>query len=886
MVCQVPARAISGRYQVEALAPTSRHSINPPKSPQKPLPKAPEAILRPTKARRSSHQSGETSSNGSKRQGSKNKVPSSPYLEQAIAAKRVEPVMRVTSSELGASKRSPKSSASGDASEAAPPTKVTNSAPPTPSSPSSRRGSFSERTRSITRKFSFFKDSTDAKHSKSDMAIQGPQIHEPTMDASLSSPPQRVSLRKTDAASVSAYSASPTSPKKVTESPIVREASPQHISRSGEVVLTQSSYGTMNFLPAQPAISPLTDKSFTFGEEAWSQTHSRASSHQYMTPAISRQEAEHKNGPSHPLSNEVYQNLDVAKPSHRLPGITQDVIGDSTGTPSGLAGAYQSTEWNTNKSLGDWKPVENGRNNDDDFHQPLDTPKADPERAGTSTVSLPVGPQANFQVFQGPISPALTELEAPLPPSHPLLLDAQLPKPSASKTAPPTPPRNPARDLPLRHYRSQEQFTASGGSLRKDEEVVIPKRSNSQRASTQVSADIKTLLSESPLATALSPAPTQSSATPSPLRLLIDPSNTASVANTATQTSNSAISSAPVVESPPNSNGRSDLASGLRSGPPVTDAIVPNNIINPSKSNNEETLGIPPKQHSPSSSSPALSSNAQYKTSATHNTPFFLNPDSSAALIEFLATTPPSTPPGHKTESQSGKLGDVPATSQERSNPGKVSDVAATSQESSNPGKFGDVAATRQENSNPGNVSGVAATSQESSNAGKFSDVTATSRESNTPGDFNDAPATSQQSSNPGKDIEPATSAPPAPGLRGKTPIFKLGRSREEPPSNPPVASAEKTPKWKKMFGARGAARQKSAKAPPEVVIVGKGEWYKIDRKKKQKSQSSTSGEGQGPDVNGSAGPAGDRRTGTVEAGFMGVGKDGVWISGKNFLKT
>ena len=86
------------------------------------------------------------------------------------------------------------------------------------------------------------------------------------------------------------------------------------------------------------------------------------------------------------------------------------------------------------------------------------------------------------------------------------------------------------------------------------------------------------------------------------------------------------------------------------------------------------------------------------------------------------------------------------------------------------------------------------------------------------------------------------------------------------------------------MFGVRGTTKQKNPKAEPEVVVVGKGEWYKIDRKKKQKGQSSTQAGGQ--EVNGNPRLMDHKPTTTIGTGIMGSGKDAVWISGKNFVKS
>ena len=696
--------------------------------------------------------------------------------------------MRLPSSEVGRPIKSPKSRSSGEAPEAAPPFKSSSSTSPTPNSSSSRRGSFSERTRSISRKFSFFKDSKDDRQQNPDPATQGVQVHEPTGEIPMSSPTRRSSSRQANAASV------PTSPKKATESPIRWEANAQPISKSGEPVPAQGSYRITDFLPAQPAISPLTDKSFMFGEEFRSPTHSRSSSHQHVIPNIGRYEAEHRNHSS-PLSQAVYSNVDDAtKTSDRLPRPAQDVLEGSAKGLSVSTDTYQSTEWNAQTSPRHLKSTESDSNYGS---------------AETSTSPLLTSPRNNFQVFQEPTSPVITELEAPLPPSHPLLMEARHQKHFASRTAPSSPPLPPARDLPLRHYRSQEQFSASGTSFTKEKAMAVPQRSNSQRASTQVSLDIKDLLSHSMLTTTVFSAPPQSPAIPSTLGLAAGSSIMSPAANSAVQLYDSSVAAPPVLDSISNPNDGHEPPSGLQSDPPAAGSVdLITHTVTPPTTDNQEASKSSPQSLPPGSPAPDLSSSTHYKTSATNNAPFFLSPNSSAALIDFLAATPPTTPPELHAKTLSDKTEDVPTTSQENNIPGRNAEHAAT--------------------------------------------------------------------------------LPPAPEVRSKTNIPKPSHSAQGPTSALPSPSVEKKPKWKKLFGSRGSAKKKSAKTGPEVVVVGKGEWYKIDLKKKkqqQKGQSSTQ-EG-GPDVNGNRGPSVQKPTTTIEAGVMGVGKNGgVWISGKNFLKS
>lgn len=73
---------------------------------------------------------------------------------------------------------------------------------------------------------------------------------------------------------------------------------------------------------------------------------------------------------------------------------------------------------------------------------------------------------------------------------------------------------------------------------------------------------------------------------------------------------------------------------------------------------------------------------------------------------------------------------------------------------------------------------------------------------------------------------------------------------------------------------------------------MDKGEWYKIDRKKKNKNKQPTPNSvalEAKQDINGasgSAGPTNREPTSSIGTGIMGSGKDAVWISGKNFVKS
>jgi len=82
---------------------------------------------------------------------------------------------------------------------------------------------------------------------------------------------------------------------------------------------------------------------------------------------------------------------------------------------------------------------------------------------------------------------------------------------------------------------------------------------------------------------------------------------------------------------------------------------------------------------------------------------------------------------------------------------------------------------------------------------------------------------------------------------------------------------------WKKVFGG-GGSRKKGGKVMTEAMLNGGERVEKSKGKRKKDGSSSGCGEG---------GSAEAVRNGSGSGGgFMGVGRDGVWISRKNFLKT
>ena len=424
---------------------------------------------------------------------------------------------------------------------------------------------------------------------------------------------------------------------------------------------------------------------------------------------------------------------------------------------------------------------------------PSDSWAADAEKEFERRTSDP--PKAASPVQQIPKPqpiPAPDDSEGAVNTSHPLLLAERHTK-FSSRTNPAT-PRN-GRDLPLRHYHSQDALQRPMFSPSDEKEVFVPpKRSSSlvygqpDRAS---SAAMNSSLSL-PLTTNFSPPPKSSSAAPSPLNV------TQTQRSLTPQPTNVLKSSkASIITGPSSAEDSVSTPSAPSDGatPPAIQRSRSSGITH-SKSTPNLTAKKPDLDASDSETS---AQNGNVKTSATNNTPFYLNPISSAALIDFLASTPPPSPPGNHARSPSDQTG--------RKNKGAKKD-----------------------------------------RSGPFS-------------------------------IFPSSQAPGSPGGRAVT-ALNIPRDGSKTKTAPTVANsspAENKKGFKKFFGGVGSKKAKVGKSSTTEdlsLVIPEHDRYRTKKRTGKKGESAGANE--------------SKKEGEGEGGggFMGVGKDGVWISRKNFLKT
>ncbi|KAI4201740.1 MAG: hypothetical protein LQ346_002102 [Caloplaca aetnensis] len=676
----VPVRSVQGsRYMVEPRASSPISSMTPPKSPLKPLPN-PHASTRSSSQQHSQHSSSRSHSGQhdpkppvkhatAKPRSSRDIEPSSPRLERAMSAKRVEPILRDTAPEPSKAPKNPEppmpalSHGASTQEESTPmsshpqspasvvttnPTSPTRRAslraerapvvveapermrpnkstdpiiaaraveakPPIPARSASRTKpslvTFTERARfHLGRKKSACHELGGNDTSSTDLPIQNPSSHDSPHNRPPSPVFQRLSTRRANAISISTYSASasPTSPIKPADSPIFRNESPALKFDSGAPKPSHSSYSSISFLPPHPRLSPLPDYSTPPGE------------------AVPRPD----------------------KSLKRSSSVNSGTKSKRASTIDPQAEIRRSSSINTDNRR--TPTVKSGPGSE----RPLSVRHVHLKRS--SSINIPSS------------TPILDDAGGSVNLQHPLLREAR-----HAKFATATEPNSPIHrgDLPLRHYASASNIHSIGFAGRPREIMMPPKRTSSllYNPPAPISPSAHPALSSSSLAdyNRLSPAPAQSSATPAPLRVSSRPDTAASArrdlhtarSSPATARSDSSDDSEGATPPPIGRGVRSTTPSMARLNTNVHPKPQSEAATSPAvKSLLSRKSPTSPSTKSAGATSPTTSplsaEKPKFKTSATNNIPFYLNPASSTALIDFLASTPPpSSPhPQHKTD--------------------------------------------------------------------------------------------------------------------------------------------------------------------------------------------------------------------------------------------
>lgn len=875
--------------------------------------------------------------------------PSSKGAQPASSTIRVEPNMSAKIAE---------ETSAVDESELISLEKALELAPEIPARSLSRRTSMSitERRRSITRKLSFLKDNRDgeANTANANFHIQIQPIPDiPTHTASASML-QRHSSRRRAAMSVSVYSSSgsPTTPTGRTESPVPREASPPVVSASGEPVPAQSTYGTMSFLPM---ISPIRDISF-FDTELPSRGHSRAHSRsQSGVPIVlhsqpeeddshihplfreSRQESDrstetsgiqHKSSHNilHPSSNHSNKDSDdhtrpiqqqsdlsareikehensASHPDARIEGndVKEDVLDSNTITEL----APRSAIDNSNKLPQLISLPTSETNSKKQLQEMPRAPLSDSEKIDRDLIRshhllyAAMSKTENNLADPNPVAPsAQTETKSTSSTFHPLLEEVRHKK-FASKMGPLVPPRKITGDLPLRNYRSQESLLSQDLRPSRDDNIrTSRKRSSSvyQRGSRQFTSP----LASTPERASISYSPEEPSVA-APSSDLVTLPKQAIQNNTLAQPAEPDVTATPPAEFPDTAK---DLKQVTVSSPRSLESLATEKVgvhHMASKKNTTEseqkTSGSSENEAVNTAAAPSNPSNEKYKTSATNNAPFYLNPVSSAALLEFLAETPPASPP----------------------NPNKTQNLPLEATVTSQPVQR-DSSSKTMRNHNSASAPPPPSFWQVPSGppgpppSGPPPSVPQTLSKPRPP--IWPPPASGILSMAPGA-LPPAITRPlvplpppgppPASGSPGAPPP-EIARppppgTVSSPPPPPQSAAPKKSGGLKKFFGVGSSSNtsstRKKEKRPKGPLVIGEPQLIVVPnatKKEKGKAKASkTSKKGvesersKHDDSNGNdgSGNGNDKdKDNNPDDRFMGVGKDGVWISRQNFVKT
>ena len=812
---------------VEPHTKSPSHSMTPPKSPMKPLPTAPSTAAHSPSQQHSQQSTPRSSSQQTNmKHRSKNSIEktlksskdirhfessSPPRLERAMSAKRVEPILRDTTPEYTKPRKSPdppmpvkspqtivtQLSPKSNKSEASPSgvamsspdrvelatgseeairarspelmiaTKSTDpiiavrqaeAKPPIPIRSPSRKPSitnFTERARfHLGRRKSLSKEREQEDASSTSLPIQSPSADDSPIEQPPSPQIRRLSTRRANAASMSTYSSSPTSTVRQSESPVLRETSPPLLFDSGARKPSHTSYSSISFLPLHPQLSPLPDYSIPFEHESTFEPLGRLQRSTSVNSGTTSKRASMIN-PQTPVrrSSSVTSNSQLKRSSSIDLSSALERSSSVKASPPKRSSSLRMTQ-----------------------------PSPIPDDAGGSVnLQHPLLREARHTKFAGP---ANTERSA----------------------------RGSSRDLPLRHYHSQDNFHSIGFASRQ-RDLIPPKRTSSllynppEPTSPSAHPALASPLEDEDK---LSPAPAQSSATPAPLNIT-SKSNAETNGSIAPNSSKIALLTA----SSPDELGDSEDATpppiGRGAKSPTPTAIKVNTNLGPSTRSPAIKSPVSANSQPTYTASPAASQTAssthKYKTSATNNIPFYLNPVSSAALTDFLASTPPPSPP-HPPRSNT------------------------------DPNAFDTQNLYRNYRTDNG-----------------------------------------------------SSPVPPGPG---GMPMLPLSLAQAGPRNASTVSPATENKKagWKKMFGAKigGKTSGTTLLSREETTKALKQKQKKAKKEKREdgagKTEKSEKANGHAKGMHRGFGLGNENFMNLSKESFFGMGKDGVWLSRKNFAKT
>ena len=650
----MPPRPVNGRYNIEPSAESPQYTATSPKSPRKILSNAPDPAARTA----SSQKYIKPSVNGS--------AASSPRLEQIPASPRRDPAPRARSPNAAIPSPNPEPSTSAQDQQLGWSTKSSQSSRPVRSPEPSRKIQSSESMRS-TRSLDPLRS---ARSPVSESTTKGSQTLRPVR----SPEPLR-----------SAQTPSP--------APSVMEAEPRAISPDAGVrfkipgqVMAGMEGASKPSVPERSA-----SRKRSIAEQARSLLRMKPSFQRNGDNPLSGTnlpiqspsgEPTPRNGPSSPtvarsLSARKAQAISIsnysASPTSPTTssGLPHDRANSPLYTRAGKQvpsqGSYEimafpahsrTTSLDSAMPTGSaWLPGQSRTSSSQG------APPASPTQRVVQTVRTDIPPMARYAK---PVA-ALDDSEGNVNTAHPLLQKARHTRFAT---------RN-GNDLPLRHYKSQDAFTYSSPDLwqRQTDGLVPPKRSSSllyNPNTRPITPTFSGAVSTTNYSNHKRLSSHESRNSPTPNRLHQNDSAISLVAQTHTAPAESELGIHPAHRAlePP-----SESTAALSPSPSIISSVAqqgatPPPIATVRSPKASDTTITSPKAPPPSRFPPAVpapfqnltaptsknhsreaskdyppESNPKFKTTATNNTPFYLNPASSQTLRDFLASTPPPSPP-------------------------------------------------------------------------------------------------------------------------------------------------------------------------------------------------------------------------------------------------
>ncbi|KAK3175206.1 hypothetical protein OEA41_002452 [Lepraria neglecta] len=658
-MCQVPSRSVNGRYQVDVRSESPRSpqpSATPPRSPMKPLPTAPDPITRVA----SSQKYIKTSVSPSPLH--------SPYLDQssmkpAKHAEKKDSTLRSRSPNVTRTAESPEPLRSAKSPEPELSTKGSQTlrpprslepkrfmrSPEPATSPQIPETAMRVRSPDLTRATEGTSTARRVKSPEPTRNVKSPETSRTLKSPSPLPEDYHIQPEKPEARAKSPETVMPfKTPAQIMSR--MKEASKSSVSAQPPSRRLSITERTRSLLRKKETFAREDDENAVFSTDLPIQHHSRVDSpaKNPTSPLLMRFSSRKAKAMS--MSTYSTSPTSPLKPSES-PILREDSpVYLRNGKPVPTQSSYGML---TLPSLAPMKPL-----------SPLEHPSMTLDAARNNSSDSLLKSNGPAPILKNKAK--LDDSEGNVNTNHPLLQKAR-----HTRFA-----RNAGGDLPLRHYNSQGAFSHSNPELLQHQEedepddIIPPKRSSS----LLYGAQRRFLVSPEPREnSSRSPTPNQANLS----AVSLAQSQTAPLEELGIHPAHRTPE--PPTDSPSPSPDPSTVSAATEQGtgatpPPIETARSGKTSTEPGHSAEASRSALAPtsqpqnepqtqdhwqphhQQHSSASSNPLVSRDPKFKTTAKTNTPFYLNPASSTALMDFLASTPPPSPPhpGMRVDSPSG----------------------------------------------------------------------------------------------------------------------------------------------------------------------------------------------------------------------------------------